>query len=123
MAELVARLRALIKRSTKGSKSIIEIGLIKFDTRTSTVTRDGQIVDLTTYEFRLLEILMRRAGDFVTRRELTEHLYAQDFERASNTIEVLIRRLRMKIGAHSIETVKGYGYRMSSNDTLIGTKS
>lgn len=111
MTELISRLRALIRRSSRPD-AIVTIGSIKLDPRTGTVTRDGEIVELTAFELRVLRFLMRRAGEIVTRRELTEYLYAQDFDRDSNTIEVIIGRLRKKVGARLIETVRGRGYRM-----------
>jgi two-component system OmpR family response regulator len=88
-------------------------GPIKFDTRSATVTRDGTLIDLTSFERRLLQFLMYRAGQVVTRSEIIEHVYAQDLDRDSNTIEVFVRRLRRKLGADTIETVRGQGYRIS----------
>lgn len=74
--------------------------------------RDEKPLDLTSFEQRILRYLMERAGETVNRVELVQHIYAQDFERDSNTIEVLMRRLRVKIGVNAIETVRGKGYRM-----------
>jgi len=76
------------------------------------VTRDGVSVVLTTFEQRLLQFLMHRTGQVVGRAEIIEHIYAQDFDRDSNTVEVFVRRLRLKLGAEAIETVRGQGYRM-----------
>jgi two-component system OmpR family response regulator len=112
MIELVARVRALIRRSAGRADPMLSSGPIKFDTRSGVVTRSGTRVDLTAFEQRLLQYLMHRAGQVVGRTEITEHIYAQDFDRDSNTIEVFIRRLRKKLGADTIETVRGQGYRM-----------
>ena len=113
MAELLARVRALIRRSAGRADSVLVSGAIKFDTRNGSVTRDGVPVILTTLEQRLLQFLMHRSGQVVGRSEIIEHIYAQDFDRDSNTIEVFVRRLRLKLGSDSIETVRGQGYRMA----------
>jgi two-component system OmpR family response regulator len=112
MAELLARIRALIRRSAGRADPVLTCGPITFDTRTSTVTRGAEPVVLTAFEQRLLHFLMLRAGRIVPRAEIIEHIYAQDFDRDSNTIEVFVRRLRQKLGADVIETVRGQGYRM-----------
>ena len=112
MAELLARIRALIRRSAGRADPVLTCGAIQFDTRTSTVTRAGEPVTLTAFEQRLLQFLMLRAGRIVPRAEIIEHIYAQDFDRDSNTVEVFVRRLRQKLGADVIETVRGQGYRM-----------
>ena len=112
MAELLARVRALIRRSARRANLVLVSGPIKFDTRSGTVTRDGVPVVLTTFEQRLLQYLMHRRGQIVGRSEIIEHIYAQDFDRDSNTIEVFIVRLRQKLGVDTIETVRGQGYRM-----------
>jgi two-component system OmpR family response regulator len=112
MAELLARVRALIRRSVGRASPVLVSGPITFDTRNSSVTRDGVSVILTRFEQRLLQFLMHRTGQVVGRTEIIEHIYAQDFDRDSNTIEVFVRRLRKKLGADSIETVRGQGYRM-----------
>src|SRR4030095_12361096 len=96
MLELVARMRALIRRSVGRADPVMTSGSIKFDTRSGTVTRNGKIIDLTSFEQRLLQFLMHRAGEVVTRSEIIEHIYTQDFDRDSNTIEVFVRRLRVK---------------------------
>jgi two-component system OmpR family response regulator len=95
---------------------VLASGAIKFDTRSGTVTRDGVPVILTTFEQRLLQFLMHRTGQIVGRSEIIEHIYAQDFDRDSNTVEVFVRRLRLKLGADSIETVRGQGYRMPQGE-------
>jgi two-component system OmpR family response regulator len=112
MAELLARIRALIRRSAGRADPLLTCGPVSFDTRTSTVTRAGEPVTLTAFEQRLLQFLMLRAGRVVPRAEIIEHIYAQDFDRDSNTVEVFVRRLRQKLGADIIETVRGQGYRM-----------
>ena len=85
---------------------------MQFDTRSGSVTCEGRPVILTTFEQRLLQYMMHRAGQIVGRAEIIEHIYAQDFDRDSNTIEVFVRRLRVKLGADVIETIRGQGYRM-----------
>jgi two-component system OmpR family response regulator len=92
---------------------VLASGVIKFDTRNGGVTREGVPVVLTTLEQRLLQFLMHRAGQVVSRTEIIEHIYAQDFDRDSNTVEVFVRRLRLKLGPNSIETVRGQGYRIA----------
>ncbi len=116
MAELLARIRALIRRSAGRADPVLVSGAIRLDTRSGTVTRAGTPIVLTTFEQRLLQFLMHRAGHVVGRSEIIEHIYAQDFDRDSNTVEVFIRRLRMKLGADSIETIRGQGYRMPLHD-------
>ncbi|MGH6891035.1 MAG: response regulator [Dongiaceae bacterium] len=112
MAELLARIRALIRRSAGRADPVLTCGSIAFDTRTSNATCNGVPVVLTAFEQRLLHFLMLRAGCIVPRSAIIEHIYAQDFDRDSNTIEVFVRRLRLKLGANVIETVRGQGYRM-----------
>jgi two-component system OmpR family response regulator len=116
MAELLARVRALIRRSAGRADPMLTSGAIKFDTRSGTVTRDGVAIILTTFEQRLLQFLMHRAGHIVSRGEIIEHIYAQDFDRDSNTVEVFVRRLRLKLGTDTIETIRGQGYRMPQGD-------
>ena len=113
MAELLARIRALIRRSAGRADPVLVSGAIRFDTRNSSVTRDGVPIILTTFEQRLLQYLMHRAGQVVGRTEIIEHIYAQDFDRDSNTVEVFVSRLRQKLGSNTIETVRGQGYRIA----------
>jgi two-component system, OmpR family, response regulator len=113
MAELLARLRALIGRNAGHSNPVLVSGAVRFDTRDGSVTREGVPVILTTFEHRLLQFLMHRAGEVVGRTDIIEHIYAQDLDRDSNTVEVFVRRLRLKLGSDSIETVRGQGYRMA----------
>ena len=113
MEELLARMRALIRRAQGLASPLLQCGALALDTRSGRVTLDGQPVALTSHEFRLLAYLMHRPGTVVSRTELTEHLYAQDFDRDSNTIEVFIGRLRRKLPPGAIETVRGMGYRLA----------
>jgi two-component system OmpR family response regulator len=113
MEELLARLRALIRRSQGLASPLLQCGVLSLDTRSGRVSLDGQPVGLTSHEYRLLSYLMHRPGTVVSRGELTEHLYAQDFDRDSNTIEVFVGRLRKKLPPGTIETVRGLGYRLA----------
>ncbi|GAB4225291.1 MAG: response regulator transcription factor [Methyloligellaceae bacterium] len=110
MEEVLARVRALLRRSTGHAKSEIEVGSLVLDTKSSRVTVDGMAVKLTSHEYRLLSYLMHHRGKVVSRTELVEHLYDQDFDRDSNTIEVFVGRLRKKIPGNYISTVRGLGY-------------
>jgi two-component system OmpR family response regulator len=110
--ELLARLRALIRRSSGQLTPELRSGAVVLDPRTSSVTLDGQPVKLTSHELRVLSYLMHHRGRIVSQTELTEHIYAQTFDRDSNTVEVFIARLRRKLGASTIETVRGLGYRI-----------
>lgn len=112
--EVLARVRALIRRSAGHAASLIECGELQLDTRTSKVTLEGSPVKLTSHELRLLSYFMHHQDRVLSRTELTEHLYDQDFDRDSNTIEVFIGRLRKKLGGQCIETVRGLGYRLMS---------
>ena len=111
--ELLARLRAVIRRSGGHASPVIECGTVRIDTRASRVTVDGNPVKLTGQEYRLLAYMAHNLGKVMSRTELTEHLYDQDFDLDSNTIEVFVGRLRRKLGADVIETVRGLGYRMA----------
>ncbi|MGI9400422.1 MAG: response regulator transcription factor [Rhizobiaceae bacterium] len=111
--EVLARVRALIRRAAGHAASTIKCGNIELDTRISKVTVDGKQVKLTSHEFRLLSYLMHHQEQVLSRTVLTEHLYDQDFDRDSNTIEVFIGRLRKKLGSDCIETVRGLGYRLN----------
>ncbi|TNF60738.1 MAG: response regulator transcription factor [Burkholderiales bacterium] len=110
--ELLARLRALIRRAAGQASPVLRCGDLQLDTRSGRVTLGGQPVTLTSHEFKVLEYLMHRPGAVVSRTELTEHIYAQDFDRDSNTIEVFVGRLRKKLPPGLIETVRGLGYRL-----------
>ena len=110
--EVLARLRALIRRSTGQAASELRCGAVTLDPRTARVTLDGTPVRLTSHEYRVLAYLMHHRGRVVPQAELVEHIYAQDMDRDSNTVEVFIARLRRKLGASMIETIRGLGYRM-----------
>ncbi len=110
--ELLARLRALIRRAHGLASAVLQHGPLQLDTRSGRVSVQGQAVSLTAHEFKLLAYLLHHPGELVTRAELTEHLYAQDHERDSNTIEVFVARLRKKLPEGLIETVRGLGYRL-----------
>ncbi|MGE0310508.1 MAG: response regulator transcription factor [Lautropia sp.] len=112
--ELLARVRALIRRAQGLASPMLRHGAVTLDTRSGRVTCNGQPVALTSHEYRLLAYLMHRPDTVVSRTELTEHLYAQDFDRDSNTIEVFVGRLRRKLPPDTIETVRGLGYRLSA---------
>lgn len=115
--EVLARLQALLRRSGGWASPQLKCGPVTLDTRAQTVSVNDQPVDLTTFEYRILEHLMLRAGDVISKGELTERLYDQDFERDSNVIEVLIGRLRRKLDPEDrlkpIETLRGRGYRFA----------
>lgn len=114
--EVVARLRALLRRSAGWSSPVLEVGSIAIDTTAQTVTVDGQRVVLTSYEYRLLEYLAMHAGEVVSKTRLGEHLYDEEVERDSNVLEVLLTRLRRKLdpdrSLEPIETLRGRGYRL-----------
>ncbi|WEX78370.1 two-component system response regulator FeuP [Sinorhizobium numidicum] len=112
--EVLARIRALIRRAAGHASSEIVCGPVRLDTKGSKATVGGIPLKLTSHEFRLLSYLMHHMGQVVSRTELVEHMYDQDFDRDSNTIEVFIGRLRKKIGNDLIETVRGLGYRMQA---------
>jgi two-component system OmpR family response regulator len=112
MAELVARLNALIRRANGVSRPEMMFGDVRLDTSTRSVSRAGAAVRLTAMEYGLLAYLALNAGRPVSKTELTEHLYAQDFDRDSNTLEVIVARLRRKLGDGLIETMRGQGYRL-----------
>jgi two-component system OmpR family response regulator len=112
MEEVLARIRALIRRTSGLAHPELRCGALELDPRTARVSLGGAPVKLTSHEFRVLSYLMHHSGQVVSRSELTEHIYAQDLDRDSNTVEVFVARLRRKLGASFIETVRGLGYRM-----------
>jgi two-component system, OmpR family, response regulator len=114
MEEVLARLRALIRRASGQLNPELRCGPLVLDPRLSKVTVDGNPVRLTSHEFRVLSYLMHHRGRVVSQAELTDHIYAQDFNRDSNTVEVFVARLRRKVGAGIIETIRGLGYRIAS---------
>jgi two-component system OmpR family response regulator len=115
MEELLARLRALIRRSSGQSNPELRCGPLVLDPRSGKVTLEGAEVKLTGHEFRVLSYLMHHSQRVVSQSEITEHIYSQDFERDSNTVEVFIARLRRKLGPAFIETVRSLGYRMKAH--------
>jgi two-component system OmpR family response regulator len=112
MEELLARLRALIRRAGGHASAELCCGEVLLDTRNSRVTVGGQALTLTSHEYRVLDYLMHHSGQLVSRSDLIEHIYSQDFDRDSNTVEVFIARLRKKLPEGVIETVRGLGYRL-----------
>jgi two-component system OmpR family response regulator len=114
MEELLARLRALMRRAGGHASTELVCGPLTLDTRSSRVTVDGRALTLTSHEYRVLAYLMHHQGEVVSRGDLIEHIYAQDFDRDSNTVEVFIGRLRKKLPPGLIETVRGLGYRLAS---------
>ncbi len=115
--EVLARMQALLRRSGGWASSTLTCGPIVLDTRAQAVTVEGRPVELTTFEYRILEHLMLKAGEIISKTDLTEQLYEQDFERDSNVIEVFIGRLRRKLDPDDrikpIETLRGRGYRFA----------
>ena len=114
MEELLARLRALIRRAGSHASAELACGPLTLDTRSSRVALDGRGLTLTSHEYRVLAYLMHHQGEIVSRGDLVEHIYAQDVDRDSNTVEVFIGRLRKKLPPGLIETVRGLGYRLVS---------
>lgn len=114
MEEVLARLRALIRRASGQATPELRCGAVALDPRASSVTLNARPVKLTSHEYRVLSYLMHHRDRIVSQGELTEHIYAQDSNRDSNTVEVFIARLRRKLGASVIETVRGLGYRMGA---------
>lgn len=115
MEEVLARLRALVRRAAGHASNEIVAGVVRLDAKSGKVTVNGKAVRLTAHEFRLLSYLMLHKGEVVSRTELTEHMYDQDFDRDSNTIEVFVGRLRKKLPDDCIATVRGLGYQIKSD--------
>jgi two-component system, OmpR family, response regulator len=113
MEEVLARIRALVRRSAGHASAELVCGPVTLDTKGARVLVNGMAVKLTSQEYRLLEYLMMHGGKVVSRTELVEHLYDQDFDRDSNTIEVFVGRLRKKLGVDVLHTIRGMGYTMS----------
>jgi two-component system OmpR family response regulator len=116
MEEVLARVRALLRRSAGHASNEITCGPLTLDTKGARVTVNGRAIKLTSLEFRLLAYLMHHKGRVVSRSELVEHLYDQDFDRDSNTIEVFVARLRKKLDADVLKTIRGLGYLLAEPD-------
>lgn len=116
MEELLARLRALVRRTAGQAAAVIVNGRVTLDTRRMSVSIDGTPVHLSPQEYRLISYLMQHTGRVVSQLELTEQLYAQDFERDSNAVEVLVGRVRRKLGPDLIQTRRGFGYLIDDSD-------
>ena len=114
MEEVLARVRALLRRAAGHASNVIEAGPIRLDARAGKVTVEGRSLKLTSHEFRLLAYMMHHKDKVISRTELTEHLYDQDFDRDSNTIEVFVGRLRKKLPEDTIQTIRGLGYRLDA---------
>ncbi|MBK9572032.1 MAG: response regulator transcription factor [Rhodoferax sp.] len=114
MEELLARLRALIRRAGGHASAELVCGALTLDTRNSRATVAGKALALTSHEYRVLAYLMHHRDEIISRNDLVEHIYAQDFDRDSNTVEVFIGRLRKKLPPGLIETVRGLGYRLTT---------
>ncbi len=121
--ELVARLRALIRRSGRWSNSMLKCGPITLNLSAQEVRVNDRLIDLTAFEYKVLEYLMLHDGEVVTKTTLTEHIYEQDFDRDSNVIEVFVGRLRKKLDPDNefkpIETLRGRGYRFVISRTQV----
>jgi two-component system, OmpR family, response regulator len=115
--EVLARVRALVRRAAGHASNTLTCGPVQVDLKASRVTVDGTPIKLTSHEYKVLEYLMHHPSKVISRTELTEHLYDQDFDRDSNTIEVFVGRLRKKLGVDVIETVRGMGYRVGPIDS------
>ena len=116
MEEVLARVRALLRRSAGHATSELTCGPVSLDTKSARVIVNGTAIKLTSLEFRLLAYLMHHKGKVVSRTELVEHLYDQDFDRDSNTVEVFVGRLRKKLGVDVLHTIRGMGYCMTEPD-------
>lgn len=118
--ELLARLNALLRRAAGWSQPVLQLGPVKIDTRSQSVEVAGRAIELTAYEYKVLEYLSLHRGQVVSKTELTEHIYEQDYDRDSNVLEVFIGRLRRKLDPDNsykpIETLRGRGYRLSIDD-------
>lgn len=116
MEEVLARIRALVRRSTGNASPVLSVGPVSLDPSASQVTVEDKQIKLTAHEYKLLAYMMHHKGKVLSRTELIEHIYAQDFDKDSNTIEVFVGRLRKKLGVDVIHTIRGLGYKMSDGD-------
>src|SRR6202453_3949302 len=122
MEEVLARLRALLRRAAGHATSDLTVGPVRLDTRAGRVTVNNVAIKLTSHEYRLLSYLMHHTGRIISRSEIVEHLYEQDFDRDSNTIEVIIRRLRTQPGGDIIKTARGLGYAVGVEEESPAAK-
>ncbi|MDD1793792.1 response regulator transcription factor [Enterovibrio makurazakiensis] len=114
MLELTARLRAHLRRASGSASPILQLGDLSLDTRTSNVLWQGRAISLTALEYKVIAYFMHNPEKMISKTELTEHIYKQDFERDSNTVEVFIGRIRKKISPNIIKTVRGLGYQLNA---------
>lgn len=121
--EVLARMRALLRRAAGHASSELSAGPVRLDSRVGRVTVNGQPIKLTSHEYRLLSYLMHHAGRIVSRSEIVDHLYDQDFDRDSNTIEVFVGRLRKKLGVDVIQTARGLGYIIEAPQAAASSAS
>ena len=117
--ELLARVRALLRRASGHASAALECGDLRVDTRAARATVGGKAIKLTAHEYRVLSYMMHHQGRVIPRSELVEHIYDQDFDRDSNTIEVFVGRLRKKIGSDRISTERGLGYRLINPEAEV----
>ncbi|MDN3609854.1 response regulator transcription factor [Vibrio ostreicida] len=115
MVELTARIRAQLRRASGNAAPVMQVGGLSLDTRTSKVLWQEQAIDLTALEYKVIAYFMHNSDKVISRTELVEHIYKQDFDRDSNTIEVFIGRIRKKIAPKVIKTVRGLGYQLNAN--------
>ena len=116
LEEILARIRAVIRRASGNASPIMTFGALSIDTSSARVAVDGASVKLTGHEYKLISYMAHHAGKVISRTELTEHVYDQDFDLDSNTIEVFVGRIRRKLAIDAIETVRGLGYRLRTGD-------
>jgi two-component system OmpR family response regulator len=121
MEEILARMRALIRRASGLASVELECGPVRLDTSSGRVTVDGVLIKLTAQEYKVLSYLMHHQDQVVSRTEISEHIYHSEFDADSNTIDVFVGRLRRKIGANLIETMRGQGYRLTNSVSLDET--
>ncbi|MCJ2377456.1 response regulator transcription factor [Vibrio sp. ZSDZ34] len=114
VVELIARIRAHLRRASGNASPVMQVGDLALDTRTSKVLWQGQAVSLTALEYKVVAYFVHNADKVISRTELVEHIYKQDFDRDSNTIEVFVGRIRKKIAPNIIKTVRGLGYQLNA---------
>jgi DNA-binding response OmpR family regulator len=112
--ELLARVRARLRDERTVERTVLRAGNIVLDLRTRRASTDGRTVDLTAREFTMLEVLIRHAGQVLSREQLLSHVWGYDYDPGSNVVDVYIGYLRRKLGSNSIETVRGMGYRLAT---------